>query len=129
MELIIELLFNFLGEFLIQFLGELLIDYGLRSLVDGQSARRHPILSFVANVVLGLIVGGLSLLVFDHHLLQATWARVALLVILPPLAGWMMSAFGRWQERHGGERASLERFWNGFAFALAMGLVRFFWAK
>ncbi len=129
MELIVELLFNCLGEFLLQVFGELLIDYGLRSLVDGQSARRHPFLSFVANVVLGLIVGGLSLLIFPHHFVQAAWARVALLVIIPLLAGWMMSAYGQWRAGHGRERASLERFGSGFAFALAMGLVRFCWAK
>lgn len=129
MELILELLSSGLIELLIQVFGELLVDYGLRSAVDGATARRHPILSFLANVLLGLITGGVSLMIFDHHFLKATWARVVMLVIIPLLAGWMMSAFGKWQEKRGGERASLERFWNGFAFALAMGLVRFCWAK
>ena len=54
---------------------------------------------------------------------------MALLVGIALVAGWAMSAFGKWQEKQGGVRASLERFWNGFAFALAMGLVRFFFAR
>lgn len=129
MEIIFEILFSFLGELLLQLFGELLIDFGLRSAVDGETARKHPILSFLGNIVLGLVAGLLSLLIFGHHLLKHAGLRVAMLVVIPPLAGWVMSVFGRWQEKHGGERASLERFWNGFAFALAMGLVRFFWAK
>ncbi|MBI5803002.1 MAG: hypothetical protein HZA92_20055 [Verrucomicrobia bacterium] len=129
MEFIFELVFNIVGELFLQLVGELLVDYGLRSTVDGDTARRHPLLSFFGNVLLGAIAGGLSLLVFNVHLLKAPWLRVAMLFVIPPLAGLAMSAFGKWQEKHGGERASLERFWHGLAFALAMGLVRFFFAK
>ncbi len=129
MEFIFEILFNVLGELFIQLVGELLVNYGLRSAVDGDTARRHPFLSLFGNILLGAIAGGLSLLVFREHFLKAQWLRVAMLFVIPPLAGVMMSAFGKWQEKHGGERASLERFWNGLAFALAMGIVRFLYAK
>ena len=129
MEFIFEILFNIFGELLIQCFGELLVNYGLRSAVDGETARRHPFLSFFGNVLLGAIAGGISLLIFKEHFLKAAWLRIAMLFVIPPLAGVMMSAFGKWQEKHGGERASLERFWHGLAFALAMGLVRFLYAK
>ena len=129
MEVIFEILFNVLGELFIQLVGELLVNYGLRAAVDGDTARRHPFLSLFGNILLGAIAGGLSLLVFREHFLKAQWLRVAMIFVIPPLAGVMMSAFGKWQEKHGGERASLERFWNGLAFALAMGIVRFLYAK
>ena len=129
MEFLFEILFNFVGEVLLQAFFELLINFGLRSVVDGYTARRHPVLSLFGNVLLGAIAGGLSLLVFKEHFLKATWLRIAMLIVIPPLAGLMMSAFGKWQEKQGGERASLERFWHGLAFALTMGLVRFFFAK
>ncbi|NDB75130.1 MAG: hypothetical protein EB141_05715, partial [Verrucomicrobia bacterium] len=119
MEFIFEILFNIFGELLIQCFGELLVNYGLRSAVDGETARRHPFLSFFGNVLLGAIAGGISLLIFKEHFLKAAWLRIAMLFVIPPLAGMMMSAFGKWQEKHGGERASLERFWHGLAFALA----------
>ena len=129
MEFIFEILFQFLAELLIQCIGELLVNYGARSLVDGDTARRHPIVCFLGNVVLGLLAGGFSLLIFKRHFFERAEWRVALLVGIALAAGWAMSAFGKWQEKQGGERASLERFWNGFAFALAMGLVRFFFAR
>ena len=127
--LFVEVLLPAFGEILIQLFGELLIDYGMRSLFDGYTARRHPFLSFFGNVLLGAIAGGISLFIFKEHFLKAMWLRVAMLFVIPPLAGVMMSAFGKWQEKHGGERASLERFWHGLAFALAMGIVRFLFAK
>jgi hypothetical protein len=128
-EFLFEIIFNFIGELLLQAIIELLVDFGVRSLVDGNTARRHPIISLLGNILLGLFAGGLSLLIFKEHFLKAEWLRVAMLFVIPPLAGLMMSQFGKWQEKHGGERASLERFWHGLAFALAMGLVRFFFAK
>ena len=137
MEFLVELLFNVLmevilplfGELLLQLFGELLVNYGLRALFGGGVARRHPILSLFGIVLLGILAGGLSLLLAGHHFFKSIWLRVAMLFVIPPLAGLLMTTFGKWQEKRGGERASLERFWHGLAFALAMALVRFFYAK
>jgi len=93
------------------------------------TARRNPVVAFFGYVCLGAIAGGLSLLLFRDHLLKATWLRVAMLVVVPLLAGWLMSFIGARREAKGGERTRLESFANGFAFALAMGLIRFFFAK
>ncbi len=129
MEFIFEILFQFLAELLIQCLGELLVNFGARSLVDGNTARRHPIVCLFGNVVLGLIAGAISVLIFRRHFIASESLRVAALFVVAGLAGWGMSAFGKWQEKQGGVRAGLERFWNGFAFAFAMGSVRFFFAR
>lgn len=129
MEFIFEILFGFIGELLLQAICELLAELGLRSMVDGQTARRHPVLSFLGNLLLGAVAGGLSLLIFREHLIKTAWLRVAVLFVIPPLAGLMMSAFGKWQEKQGGVSSTLGRFWNGLAFALSMGLIRFFFAK
>lgn len=129
MEFIFDILFQFLAELVIQFFGELLVDCGLRSLVDGHTARRHPVLSFLGNVVLGVIAGIISLLLFKDHFLHSAALRVVVLLLVPLLAGWAMSLVGKWQEKRGGERASLERFVNGFGFAFAMSLIRFTFAR
>ncbi|GDY19466.1 hypothetical protein LBMAG56_08110 [Verrucomicrobiota bacterium] len=129
MEFIFEILFQFLAELVIQFFGELLMDFGLRSLVDGHTARRHPVLSFSGSVLLGVIAGIVSLLLFKEHFLPTAALRVAALLLVPSLAGWAMSLVGKWQEKRGGERAGLERFVNGFGFALAMSLIRFAFAR
>ena len=129
MEFFFEILFQFLAEILIQIVGELLVDCGLRSLGKGRTARRDPVLGFVGSVVLGVIAGVISLLLFKHQILHRPALRVAALVLVPPLVGWAMSALGKWQEKRGGERAGLERFLNGFGFAFAMSLIRFAFAK
>lgn len=129
MEFIFEILFQFLAELVIQFFGELLVDCGLRSLVDGHTARRHPVLSFSGNVVLGVIAGIISVLIFREHFLPGVALRVVALLLVPPLAGSAMSLVGKWQEKRGGERAGLERFVNGFGFAFAMSLIRFAFAR
>ena len=129
MEAIFELLFQLLAELLIQCVGELLFDFGIKSIVDGDTARRHPVLCFFGNAVLGLIAGAISVLIFRRHFVENTSLRLAMLFAVAGLAGWGMAEFGKWQEKQGGVRAGLERFLNGFVFALAMGLVRFFFAR
>ena len=129
MEFFFEILFQFLAEILIQIVGEFLVDFGLRSLMDRHTARRHPVLGFLGSVVLGVIAGLISLLLFKHQILHGPALRMTALVLVPPLVGWAMSAFGKWQAKRGGERAGLERFLNGFGFAFAMSLIRFTFAK
>ncbi len=129
MEFFFEILFQFLAEILIQIVGEFLVDFGLRSLTDRHTARRHPVLGFLGSVMLGVIAGLISLLLFKHQILHGPALRVTALVLVPPLVGWAMSAFGKWQAKRGGERAGLERFLNGFGFAFAMSLIRFTFAK
>ena len=88
-----------------------------------------PISAFLGYLVMGAAAGGISLLLFHDHMLKATWLRVVLLLVIPLLAGWMMSFIGARREAKGAERTRLESFANGWAFALAMGLIRFFFAK
>ena len=130
MEFIIELLFSIVGELCLQIVFEVLADFGLKSLAETMRAKkRNPALAFVGFVLLGIIAGGLSLLLFRHHLLKPHWLRVTWLVIMPLVVGKVMSLIGSFWETKHRERTRLETFINGWAFALAMGLVRFFFAK
>lgn len=130
MEFLFEILFSVFGELLLQLVFEVLADLGLGAWSErAKTARRNPVVAFFGYVCLGAIAGGLSLLLFRDHLLKATWLRVAMLVVVPLLAGWLMSFIGARREAKGGERTRMESFANGFAFALAMGLIRFFFAK
>ena len=130
MEFIIELLFSILGEICLQIVFEVLADFGLKSFAETMRAKkRNPILAFVGFALLGIIAGGLSLLLFRNHLLKPHWLRVTWLVIMPLMVGKVMSLIGSFWETKHRERTRLETFINGWAFALAMGLVRFFFAK
>jgi hypothetical protein len=55
--------------------------------------------------------------------------RVANLVLTPLAAGLMMSLMGAWRRRRGDDLIRLDRFSYGVLFALAMALVRFFFAS
>ena len=130
MEFLFEILFSFFGELLLQLVFELLVDFGFGSLADNaKAAKRNPIVAVCGWIVLGAVAGGLSLLLVRVHLLKQIWLRIAMLLIVPALAGLMMTILGKFREAKGQVRTCLESFWCGFAFALAMGLVRFFFAK
>ena len=130
MEFLFELLFSFFGELLLQLVFELLVYFGFGSTADrAKAARRNPVVAICGWIFLGAIAGGVSLVLMRNHLLKQVWLRVAMLLVIPALAGWMMSALGRFRETKGQERTRLESFWCGFAFALSMSLVRFFFAK
>jgi hypothetical protein len=130
MEIILEFLFSFFGELLLQLFAEVLADLGVR-FVSGwaDAAKQNPVAAFLGYLVMGAVAGGLSLLLFREHMLKATWLRVVLLVVIPLVAGWLMSFIGARREAKGASRTRLESFANGYAFALAMGVVRFLFAK
>lgn len=134
MEILAELVFwllGLLGELLLQVVFEVLAEFGLRSL--GEPFRRtrdatSPWLATLGYTIYGAIAGGLSLLVFPLAVLQNPVARIANLAITPLLSGLAMSLMGAWRRRRGDDLIRLDRFSYGVMFALAMALVRYFFA-
>jgi hypothetical protein len=127
MELIFEFILQFVLEFVLQIFGELLIEVGLRSLGEPFVKRenRNPILAAIGYCLLGLIVGGLSLLVFPQSFIRSERFHGVNLLITPVLAGLVMGAIGRFREGHGKPVIRLDSFVYGFLFAFFMALVRF----
>ena len=130
MELIFELFVSFFFEFLLQIFGELLIELGLRSLGEpfARSEERNPILAAIGYCLLGLILGGLSLLVFPEPFVRSERFHGINLIFTPVLTGLAMSAVGRLREKQGKYSIKLDSFVYGFLFAFAMALVRFLFA-
>ncbi len=130
MEFLAELLFSFAGEALVQFVFEVLADLGFRAVVKStESANSNRVLRLIGCFCIGALAGGLSLLLFPKHMIHDTWLRVVIVVVVPALAGWWMSVIGSRREAKGQTRSPLEVWANGYSFALAMSLVRFFFAK
>jgi hypothetical protein len=127
MEVIFEFLFQLLLEFILQIFGELLVELGLRSLAEPFREReeRHPLLTFVGYALLGLTVGGLSLLVFPNSFVRSASLHGISLLIMPTLAGLLMSGMGWLRNRQGQRLVKLDTFSYGFIFALGMASVRF----
>ena len=85
-------------------------------------------LNFLAAIgycLLGLFLGGLSLLVFPEPFVRSERFPGVNLIITPALTGLAMSSIGRLREKQGKYTIKLDSFVYGFLFAFAMALVRF----
>ncbi len=125
MELIFELLLQFLGEILLQLLFELLSELGLRSLADTVGKPRHPILSTIGFLLWGAIAGAISLWILPFSPIRNPDLRVLNLIVTPVAIGGVMMLIGMTRTRKGQLLVKLNRFGYAFAFAFAMALVRF----
>jgi hypothetical protein len=124
----IEFIVQFVVELLIQVLMELLVEAGMQRFTHPREARRSPAAAALGYGLLGACMGGLSLLLLPKHLTTSDAARLAVLIVIPVLAGALMAAVGGWRERRGQQRLRLDRFFYGYLFALCFALVRFFFA-
>jgi hypothetical protein len=124
MEILFELLFEFLGELVLQVVGELLFEVGLRSLAAPFRKRPNPYLASIGYVLLGALAGGLSLWVFPSLFIASHSGRIANAIVTPFIAGGCMAAIGAWRRRRDQELILLDRFAYGYLFALVMALVR-----
>lgn len=127
MEIILEIIFSFFGEFLLQILAELLIEFGFQSLVNTiiERKERNPYLAFIGYCLLGLIVGAISIAIFPVLFIEGKTLILINLGITPIFAGFAMSALGKWRSKRDKELIRLDTFLYGFAFAFCMALVRF----
>ncbi len=79
--------------------------------------------------LLGLLAGALSFVVLPHRLvnLESPFGfRGISLLISPIIAGLVLSSVGAVMRTWGKRVTPIEMFWYGFAFALGMALIRFF---
>ncbi len=123
----LELLFEFVGEFLLQAIGEALVELGLHSVAEPFRRPPNPWLAALGYTIFGAVLGGLSLLAFPTNLVPEAW-RVVNLVATPLAVGGIMAAIGAWRARRGESVLRIDRFAYGYLFALSLALVRFFFA-
>jgi len=86
----------------------------------------------VGYALLGALAGVLSLLVHPHTLVRgehSTGFHGISLLVSPLITGLVMSSVGAILRRPGKKVVPVESFGYGFAFALGMALIRFFFAK
>ena len=127
MEIIAEAILGFILEFLIPVIGEFAFDLLLRSLGEPfmSRERRNPVIAGLGYLLIGLILGGVSLLIFPRSFVRSETFHGISLLITPVVSGLAMGALGRWREGRGETVLRIDSFVYGFLFALAMALVRF----
>lgn len=122
-----EIIFEILGEFILQVLGEALLELGFHSFVEPFRKPPSPWLAALGYMLFGTIFGGLSLAAFPNNFVPAPW-RIANLIATPLAVGGVMAAMGAWRARRGQPVLLIDKFAYGYLFALALALVRFFFA-
>jgi hypothetical protein len=127
LELLLEIFFEAAFEFAADFLGALILR-GIAEIFD-TSEFKNPLLACIGYVFLGGVAGGLSLLFFPHPLVHPSKVPGLSVVISPILAGFGMSLVGSTLRKRNKKVIQIESFGYGFAFALGMALVRFFFVK
>jgi hypothetical protein len=138
LELLLELLFAFLGmlleifleaafEFVIESVGALVLRV-IEAVFD-TSEFKNPLQACIGYAFLGGVAGGLSLLFVPHPLVHPSRVPGLSLVISPILTGLGMSLVGSARRKRGKRAMQIESFGYGFAFAFGMALVRFLFNK
>lgn len=117
-----ELIFEVIGEFLIQLVIEVLVELGIYRMSEGRE--RNPFFSALGYVLLGAILGALSLLIFPDYLVPPAW-RTANLVLTPVAVGFGMVLTGKLRARRQQAVPRIDRFVFGYLFAFSLGLVRY----
>ncbi|MGW8137361.1 hypothetical protein [Sphingomonas zeae] len=129
MEVLLEVVLQFVGEIALQLVIEFLFELGFRNLGAPFSRPASPLSKTLGYILLGGVAGGMSLLVVPHLMIQNGWLRMANLVITPVTAGGIMWFLARKKVRKNAPLVALDRFGYAFFFALAMSSVRFLWAS
>src|SRR5437016_5143010 len=86
----------------------------------------HYVLASVGYTLLGALAGGLSLFIFPHPLVHPSRLHGINLLVSPVVTGLVMSLIGSILSRQGKKVVQIESFRYGFAFALGMALIRYF---
>src|SRR5262245_11946031 len=121
MEILFELVFQFLGEIVLQIVFEILAEVGIQSLKRAvKRSPVNPVLATIGHGILGAAAGGVSLLVLPNHLIRTLWARWLSLAVTAVGAGLAMSLLGRLRKKQGKDLVRLDSFSYGFLFALSM---------
>ena len=126
MEIIFEIIFNFLIEMVAQIFIELTAEMGIRKIGDAfdLSKPKNPIFSLMGYIILAVCCAFISLHFFKDHFIKNESLRLLNLVITPILVGMIMNLRGKVLMKRNQNTIRLDSFWYGFSFALTFGLIR-----
>lgn len=127
MEFLIEVLLEICGEAILQIVFEALAEVGIH-ITRGKwrhTGARSVWRLVVGYLLLGVILGGLSLLVFSQSFAHSHFARVATLLLAPLGAAGATMVLGSLLRRCGQAPVKLDQFLYAYLFAVGFAWVRF----
>ena len=125
-ELILQLMVQLLAEQVVRVFASI---FGDSKAPKDPNAPKHPISSFLMYALFGATLGVVSYGFFPAHFIHKASHRWLNLIITPLIAGGFMAWLGCWHDKHGRRVVGLDRFFNGWGFALAFALLRYFWCR
>lgn len=127
MEILLELIF----EVFLQIVLEVLSEVGLQSVGEAFRKReeRSPVFAAIGYAIMGVVLGGLSLLVFPHPFARSQRLHGISLILAPLAGGAVMSLVGFLRRRSGKELLRLDSFLFGAIFSFGIASIRFFFAR
>jgi hypothetical protein len=128
---------EFLLEAFLELIAAAILDLASRVFLGlftslAEAVKDNRALTGFMYALLGVLAGALSLLVLPHPLIhreQPIRFHGISLLTSPIIAGLVLSSVGAVMRRWGKKVTPVETFGYGFAFALGMALIRFFFAK
>jgi hypothetical protein len=124
---IAELLFEVLFQVILEALVALIVR-SIRNVFEESKAIR-PILAATGYLLLGIVFGFVSLLLFPHPLFHASKFHGISLVVSPVITGLVMSQVGSVLRRKGKKAVRIESFGYGFTLAFGMAIIRFIFTR
>ena len=123
-----EVLFDFilecLGEILLQIFAEIGLEFGFESVKFKKPM--NPVFSIFGLLILGGLIGVISLLIFPDFILVKNKMTGIRLIISPICTGLVLHYFGKWKQKQGKTPTYLATFWGGAIFAFAIAFTRWF---
>ncbi|NNE67465.1 MAG: hypothetical protein HKN33_12940 [Pyrinomonadaceae bacterium] len=123
----IEFLFAIFLEFILELFFVVLVDVSIHG--PGGSIRnffaKSAVIEATGYILIGLMLGGVSVLVFPDSFIGHQDLRLLNLIITPVLAGLVMMSIGALRTRKGQDLIRLDSFLYGALFAFSIAIVRF----
>lgn len=119
----LEFILQILGEFLVHFVLEVLTGAGGHRVK--QKGDADPIEAGFLYLVLGAVLGGLSLLLFPDSFIRSEVLKLLNLIVTPIVLGLAMALIGTYRVKRAKDTIRIETFLFGFLFALGLALIRF----
>jgi hypothetical protein len=117
-EIVIEVLFQVAIEIIVA-----LVERSVRN-VSSASHAISPILAALGYLLLGVVSGVVSVLLFPHPFVHPSKIHGISLVVSPVVTGLVMSQVGALLRRKGKKTVRIESFAYGFMFALGLVIIR-----
>src|SRR5215470_13997898 len=124
LELLLGLVLEAAADFALELVAAL-IWRGFSTVLD-KTDFENPVVAFFGYALFGVAVGAISLPFLPHPFVHSSRLHGVSLIISPMLGGFGMSCVGWVMRKRNKKVIQLESFGYGFAFALGIALVRFF---